>query len=477
MDATTPIPKDVILPLPVPPELLVVFHVVFFAMHILFVNLMLGGALLTFFFELRGRWRADYDALAHEIAKTITVNKSMAVVMGVGPLLFINLLYTSPFYGTTSLIGDAWIKIIPLVTAAFLLLYLHKYSWERLHAHKGLHITIIGVVCAILLAVPLIFLTTINLMLFPQLWPQVRGFADALFLPNVLPRYLHFLLASLSVMGLFMVKWTQTRHFPAEKLFKELTRDELRRQFYTLALAATALQFLAGPLVFITLPASGMNGRTMLAVAGGIACALPALWWMWQELDGGGHGAGRRYWHIVGAISLTVMFMVIGRHLYRDEALRPYQQAVAAKTADYQQAVADARNDKWPPKPVDVDQHKLPETVKPPPVSGYQSKWRADPRFALGDAVYHTVCFVCHAPAMKVVGPSMLEVAGLDLYKDKPEEIGKWALHPGPPKRQPPIPMPPVVGKTLEELTAAGVYMLAIGDEEAHKAAAAPAKK
>jgi hypothetical protein len=34
--------------------------------------------------------------------------------------------------------------------------------------------------------------------------------------------------------------------------------------------------------------------------------------------------------------------------------------------------------------------------------------------------------------------------------------------------------MPPVVGKTMDELTAVGVYMLGIGDEEAHKAA--PAK-
>jgi cytochrome c len=471
MDANTPIPKDVTLPLPVPPELLVVFHVVFFAMHILFVNLLLGGALLTFFYELRGRWRPDYDALAHEIAKTISVNKSMAVVMGVGPLLFINLLYTSPFYGTTTLIGDAWIKIIPLVTVAFLLLYLHKYSWERMHAHKGLHIVIIGAVCAILLCVPLIFLTTINLMLFPELWAQVRGFADALFLPNVLPRYLHFLLASLSVMGLFMVKWTQTRHFPAETLFQELTRGELRRQFYTLAFAATALQFLAGPLVFFTLPPAGMNVRTMLAVLCGVACALPALWWMWQELDGGGTGAGRRYWHIIGAISLTVMFMVIGRHLYRAEALNGYQQAVAVKTAAYEQAVAQAQKgvfpkavgpDAEPPKANDPGKAQAP---------AFQSPWRSDPRFAQGETIYKTVCIVCHAPAIKVIGPPIMEIAGLDPYKGHPEAIAKWAIQPGPPKRQPPIPMPPVA-RTLDELTAAGVYMLAVGEEEAHKAAA-----
>ena len=469
MDASTPIPKDVTLPLPVPPELLVIFHVVFFAMHLLFVNLMLGGVLLTLWYELRGRVRADYDALAHEIAKTISVNKSLAVVMGIGPLLFINLLYTSPFYGTTTLIGDAWIKIIPLVMIAFLLDYLHKYTWERMHAHKGLHILLIAVVAVLLLSVPLIFLTTINLMLFPELWPRVHGFVDALFLPNVLPRYLHFLLASLSVMGLFLVKWTQTPYFPAEKLFRDLTRLELRQQFYALAFGATALQFLAGPLVFATLPAAGMNLRTMGAVACGVACAIPALWWLWQELNQPTSGAGRRYWHIIGAISLTVMFMVIGRHLYRAESLSLYQAQIAARTANYEQQVEEAKKGVFP-------QHAIAEKAAasaPPvtPASGYTSPLRADKRFAQGDAIFHQVCFVCHAPATKLIGPPILEIA--TLYKDHPEGIAKWAQAPGPNKR-PPLPMPPVVGKTMDELTAVGVYMLGIGDEEAHKAA--PAK-
>jgi len=162
-----------------------------------------------------------------------------------------------------------------------------------------------------------------------------------------------------------------------------------------------------------------------------------------------------------------VMFMVIGRHLYRAEALNGYQQAIAAKTAAYEQAVADANHKIFPRHD---EPHAVIAPVEPPKEKGYQSPWRDDQRFALGDTVYHTVCFVCHAPAMKVVGPSMLEIAGLEAYKDHPELIGKWAIKPGPPKRQPPIPMPPVP-KSLEECTAAGVYMLAVGDEEAHKAA------
>jgi len=46
-----------------------------------------------------------YDALAQRIGATITVNKSLAVVLGVGPLLCINLLYTLYFYSANALTG------------------------------------------------------------------------------------------------------------------------------------------------------------------------------------------------------------------------------------------------------------------------------------------------------------------------------------------------------------------------------------
>jgi cytochrome c len=86
-DTVIPIPSDIPLPLPLPAPLLTGLLILFFVVHILFVNLMLGGSLLTFVFELAGLRRPRFDAIAHEIAKTITVTKSLAVVLGVGPLL------------------------------------------------------------------------------------------------------------------------------------------------------------------------------------------------------------------------------------------------------------------------------------------------------------------------------------------------------------------------------------------------------
>ena len=108
-------PRDILLPLPLPEWLLVALLVFSFLLHILFVNLMLGGALVAFWLEWRGRREPALDALAHEIARTVTVNKSLAVVLGVAPLLSINVLYTVFFYSANALTGRAWISVVPLV--------------------------------------------------------------------------------------------------------------------------------------------------------------------------------------------------------------------------------------------------------------------------------------------------------------------------------------------------------------------------
>ena len=84
---TLPIPHDFPLPMPASVIDLQGLIVVLFLAHLLFVNLMVGGALLTVAFEIRGLRRPPYDALARKIAATVTVNKSIAVVLGVGPLL------------------------------------------------------------------------------------------------------------------------------------------------------------------------------------------------------------------------------------------------------------------------------------------------------------------------------------------------------------------------------------------------------
>jgi cytochrome c len=328
-----PVPHDIPLDLPLPLWLLVGLLVFSFLLHILFVNLMLGGTFLTWWAERKGRENQDYDTLAKEIAKTITVNKSIAVVLGVAPLLSINALYTIYFYSANALTGKFWISLVPLITVIFLLIYWHKYSWEKYENKKSFHIGIITVASLMFLFVPLIFLTNMNLMMFPEQWGQINGFWDAMFQSNlnVFARYLHFLTASFAVTGLFLFGYMRRKKYDTEKIFSNFSKDELLKKWYKLTLYASLLQFLFGPLVFFTLPWKGVTWELAYIFIAGIIFAIAGITLLYLDLKNK-ISLGKHFSKVVIAITITVMFMGTGRQTYRAIVLAPHQEMVAEKT-------------------------------------------------------------------------------------------------------------------------------------------------
>ncbi len=425
-----PIPRDFMLPMPASPVDLQLAVVLLFLAHILFVNLMLGGALLTLFYEVRGLRRPELDRLAHRIAHTVTVNKSLAVVLGVGPLLVMNALYGLWFYTANSLTGRAWIMIVPLVITAFLLLYAHKYSWEVLADRKGLHLAIGGAGAALLLMVPLIFLTNINLMLFPDRWLAVHGFLSALLLPNVLPRYLHFLLATVAITALFLAGWLCRRNQPADPGLSELDRAEIRRELLAAALGATALQVVAGPLLLMTLPPNGLSWPLVGNLALAVALAVIAVVLLWRELRDPGP-LSARYWAVVVALGCTVGLMGLVRHLYREEAIAPHRALVAAHTEVFRTAALGA-------------EMRL--------AAGVPRLGEAEAAASPGERTFRSVCMACHAREERRVGPPLTEI--VDLYTGNPQGLIAWVKAPG--KKRPDYPqMPPIAMQEAQYLAVA----------------------
>lgn len=437
-----PMPRDITLPLPLDTGVLEILIVALFLFHILFVNVMLGGSTLTLFYEVLGRKRPEFDALAREIGKTITVSKSLAVVLGVGPLLAINLLYTLYFYSANALTGLAWISLVPLVSMAFLLTYLHKYTWDRLAENKGLHIALGAMATGLFWLIPFIFLSNINLMLFPERWPEVHGFLSALTLPNVLPRYLHFLLASLALTGLGGVAWFGRREYPVETALPGFDRPRLRRTFYSLTFGATLLQAVVGPLLYFTLPVRGVTAYLTLVILLGIAAAVTFTILLWKEIVGPDRRIGRFFAPIILLATLTVSCMAYGRHLYREASLTDHRQAMLLRTADFERASAAAAAGLLPPK----------ESVP------------------LGQKVFETVCSGCHAVDKTLVGPPLTEIA--TIYANNPAGIVAWAKAPG--RKRPGVPpMPPFASLPAGQLEAVAEYMLQLGAPKAEKPAAA----
>ncbi|WP_395828759.1 hypothetical protein [Elstera sp.] len=344
-----PVPNDIPLPLPAPEPVLVAVLIVFFLMHITFVNFMVGGALLTFYSEIRGLKEKRFDALAYAIASTITANKSLAVVLGIGPLLAINTLYTVYFYTANALTGDFWIGLIPLILTVFVLTYIHKYLWYQMDRVKPLHVILGGIICALFLFIPLVFLTNINLMLYPEKWGDVRGFWSALMLPNVLPRYAHFVLACPAMLGLFLV-WLFRRKTPEEIAEIGFARGELVRKGYQWALWPTVAQFLVGPIALVTLPETTGPQTTVWAIFGvSILVSMLMTVMLYAETRRSAETIGRSFRSICLLMLVVVALMGIGRHAYREAAVSEHRELVHAKTKAYLEKVEQANRDAGTP--------------------------------------------------------------------------------------------------------------------------------
>lgn len=401
-----PVPKDIPLPLPLPEWLLVVILVFSFLLHILFINLMIGGSVLTFWYELRGKKNKDYDKLAREIAATITVNKSMAVVLGVAPLLSINVLYTLYFYSSNALTGNIWISVVPWVAISFLILYLHKYSWDRLADNKSMHLGILAIGIFSFLLIPFIFLTNINLMLFPEKWGEVEGFFSAMTLPNVFPRYFHFITASMAVTGFFLAWWFGRKTFQTKIQFENLQKNEIKKQMLNLALVATGMQFIFGPLLFLTLPAKGVTWGLFWVILAGATIAVVILFQLWKMINEPEKVPGKRFYMVVGLFTILVAFMGTGRHLYRENALETHKQMMAERTAAHWEEVRKAH-----------------ENLLLPQVESEAGS------FTPGQDIFETNCAICHASTTRLIGPAMAEAA--PVYENDIDALKEWIKNPG----------------------------------------------
>lgn len=429
---TTPVPRDIPLPLPASAHFLEVLLIVSFLAHILFVNLVVGSAMYVLVYEIRGRRDAVYDALAKTIAETITVNKSLAVVLGVAPLLTISVLYTVHFYTANALTGTAWIMVIPMATAAFGLLYLHKYTWEAMSKAKGAHTAIIALAVVLLLLIPFVFIANANLMMFPDAWGRIRGFASALAMPSVLPRYVHFVLASGTVTSLAFVYLFGIRSTG----FEGLPREELRRQFYSVAFALTIAQFVAGPLVLFTVPSVGLGAHMLLAIGTGVAVAIPAVVLMWRELVSPSERPWGRYFAVTMLLSVTVVLMVTGRQMYRAVALRAHRSDIADATQAF---LREGRN---------ASEARQAE----------QANVGADP-MQRGASLFASNCGGCHTVDLQLVGPSLREVASI--YGDDVAAVMRWVRAPG--RKRPGAPQMPAFNLPAADLRALATYVLSVG--------------
>ena len=199
----TTIPDADPLPLPAPPWLLWFLLILTFTIHVIAMNFVLGGSIITAIARLRGG--GVPARFARAFGKAMPTVIATAVTFGVAPLLFLQALYGRLFFTSAVLMAWLWFAVVPLVIVAYYGAYTIAFRRE-----SKLLTAIAGAVALIFAGVAFIYSNNMSLMLrpdqfMPMFMESARGTHLNLSDPTLWPRYLHMLFGAIAVAGMIVV--------------------------------------------------------------------------------------------------------------------------------------------------------------------------------------------------------------------------------------------------------------------------------
>ncbi|OIQ49783.1 Cytochrome c [Pseudodesulfovibrio hydrargyri] len=331
--------QDLFLALPLPEIWLRILLFVTFGLHLLFVLLMLGTAMLGFIYFLNDCCSGSRVEMGwnQRVVKSHLGLKSLAVVLGVGPLLIIQVIYSLGFFTATGLQAFTWLSVIPLLILAFLAIELFEH---KMLSRPWLAFVSGALGLGALLTVPAIFTGALSLMERPGEW---SGFAakalapGSVYRPHWLFRYLHVLGAAIVFGAAFHLFFTAGQD--SEK------RARLRAWLFGSVLFQVAVGV---PLLFTV--ADVFNWPVLSAVTLGSAAAMAVAWTLRpapvMTLSDGTIQGGRALLLLLPVIFVS---MLAARQFLQDSTLMPLHRqartALARESADlarFQQPALDA---------------------------------------------------------------------------------------------------------------------------------------
>ena len=126
------------MPAPAPIWLLRTLLLLTFFLHLLFMNTLLGGTVVTLICNLRRKQSAHAAQLASDMAHLLPVIFAFTITLGVAPLLFLQVLYGHLLYASSVIMGVPWLSIVGLVMCAYYAVYYFSFRRERTPAVAGI---------------------------------------------------------------------------------------------------------------------------------------------------------------------------------------------------------------------------------------------------------------------------------------------------------------------------------------------------
>lgn len=277
MDPTTLIPTPDTIPAPA--WLFELLDLVTFTLHILIINVALGGSLIALFARLKRRDLPVETSLSGSVVSKLPMTFALGINLGVAPLLFIQVIYGNLIYSSSVLMAVYWILVIPFLILAYYGAYIHTRKYT---SRPSLSIFAIALSSVLLLYIAFVYVNNMTLMVQPEKWIgyfQNRGgtllnLGDA----TLWPRYLHFVTASVAVAGLFMALIWRIR----QKQNKPDAAQRVKTGLQIFAIA-TSVQVIIGFWFLLAIPRDfilsfmGQNLVYTIILFTGMALAIAAI--------------------------------------------------------------------------------------------------------------------------------------------------------------------------------------------------------
>lgn len=310
------IPAPVPVPLPAPAWLIQLLLVFTFILHLLPMNLLVGGGVILAVSSYLGRHKPRHQELTRRAARVMPPVVAFTITLGVAPLLFLQLLYGQLFYTSSVLMAWSWLAVVLLLMLGYYGVYWFTLQQEELGPRA---FWVIFISLLIFLQIMKIFTQNMALLERPEEFyaRAVAGPVGTYLGPHDLvtfARLTHFFVASLAVAGLGLAILARAWRVEAPELSAWAHRYGVRW-----FMAGTGVQLLVGLWFLFSLPAEirdaflGQDKMATALLAVAVLLAVLAMVAARKSLAASTVA-------IVGTISL----MAVVRHLVRLARLRPY---------------------------------------------------------------------------------------------------------------------------------------------------------
>lgn len=256
------------------PVVFQILMVLTFALHIMFVNFTLGTSFLSVYGYLKGGeyWRH----LSKSMVKATAANVSMAMLLGVAPLLFVQVVY-DPFWYASNTLSAAWvIGFVFIMMLAYSLTYVFYLKRDS----RGKGFAMFGIIAFSLFLLSGIIMHILSYQLLqPEKWLQwyIKGNAVDTSGTSLhdfqLPRFLHFIIPSFAMSGVFLMlyAWYFKERADMEKGYIEWVGG----MGVKMAFLFTAIQAVVGFWWLLSLPGEfNFSTNPLFLIGAGLGIAL-----------------------------------------------------------------------------------------------------------------------------------------------------------------------------------------------------------